>query len=530
MNMNMNTDPGFAPEVSWWKTVLFTSLAGGMGWGIRGQYGHENGAMIAGCLVTLTLCCLLARNMPVRQQVQAIALGIIAMGWGGSMSYGETVGLTHDGNLHALVEGGINWPALRWGMLGLSIKGGIWIGFFGLMLGMGLSGNRYTLREMISLMFAALGAYYLGINSINHPFDPFPLDSPDRALPFLYFSDHWNWEPISQISPRYENWGGLLLTLTLVFIYATSWREDKLARNMAGWGILAGAVGFPAGQCVQAYHQLVVGSYSTGIWPYLSVNWWNAMETTFGCTMGAIIALGFWLNRKKVGGLLSPEAINVPRQYLPLPAEASLLILHLILIGFLEFYYIENIDQLYDLGLVMGLIPIALIFGGRLGPYMIIFPVILQTIAGKNVRDIVYKQISHEDGTKSRIYNEAATLNIPFREEAMHLPLSLGWILYFIIPMGITYTAAFYFYKKHKTANTDPAFSGLALLIMGWLFFYLNFAFWGYPWPWEGWGEWPWKKWLGPSTTSAFFLVSMIALTFMVLHQRKNDRNHTSFK
>jgi hypothetical protein len=179
---------------------------------------------------------------------------------------------------------------------------------------------------------------------------------------------------------------------------------------------------------------------------------------------------------------------------------------------------------------VMGLIPIALIFGGRIGPYMIIFPVILQTIAGKNVRDIVYKQISHEDGTKSRIYNEAATLNIPFREEAMHLPLSLGWILYFIIPMGITYTAAFYFYKKHKTANTDPAFSGLALLIMGWLFFYLNFAFWGYPWPWEGWGEWPWKKWLGPSTTSAFFLLSMIALTFMVLHERKNDRNHTSFK
>ena len=67
-------------------------------------------------------------------------------------------------------------------------------------------------------------------------------------------------------------------------------------------------------------------------------------------------------------------------------------------------------------------------------------------------------------------------------------------------------------------------------MVMGWLFFYLNFAFWGYPWPWEGWGEWPWTKWLGPSITSAFFLLSMIALTFMVLHERKKDLHHATSK
>ena len=33
--------------------MLFTALAGGMGWGIRGQYGHETGAMLAGLLVAL---------------------------------------------------------------------------------------------------------------------------------------------------------------------------------------------------------------------------------------------------------------------------------------------------------------------------------------------------------------------------------------------------------------------------------------------------------------------------------------------
>jgi hypothetical protein len=34
--------------VSWWQVVLFSSLAGGLGWGIRGQYGHETGAMTYG--------------------------------------------------------------------------------------------------------------------------------------------------------------------------------------------------------------------------------------------------------------------------------------------------------------------------------------------------------------------------------------------------------------------------------------------------------------------------------------------------
>ena len=35
--------------------MLATAMAGGMGWGIRGQYGHETGAMIAGVLVSLVL-------------------------------------------------------------------------------------------------------------------------------------------------------------------------------------------------------------------------------------------------------------------------------------------------------------------------------------------------------------------------------------------------------------------------------------------------------------------------------------------
>ena len=510
----------YSATVPLWKPILFTAMAGGTGWGIRGQYGHENGAMIAGALVALTVCFLFARKMPIDHLVRAAALGIIAMGFGGSMTYGETIGLTHDHELHEIA---INWPALRWGMLGLAIKGGIWISFFGLMLGMGLSGRRYALRDMTALMFAAIGAYFVGINSINYPFNPFPLDSPDRALPFLYFSDHWQWEPISQIKPRFENWGGMLLALVLVFVYAAWWMKDKLARNMALWGGLAGALGFPAGQCLQAYHQLGKDAFTTGIWPHLSLNWWNVMETTFGTIMGALIGLGFWLNRRKIGAMLDSDSVGATLKYIPIPAEITLVAIHVTLNAYLEFSTFEPIEVLYDLGLVMGIIPIVLIFGGRMGPYLVIFPIILQTIAGKDVRDIVYRQITHEDGTKERIYNEAAQIHVPFLAENVHLPFIVGWCIYFIIPMSIALFSAWHFYKKHQTQSCDPAFAGNALIIMGWLFFYLNWAFFGYPWPWEGWGPWPWQKWGGPNSTGTFFLVSMMTLTAMVVKGKKQN-------
>ena len=119
---------------SLWLVIISASMAGGMGWGIRGQYGHETGAMIAGLLVSLVLVFLFCPGNSSIHVVRAAALGTIAMGFGGSMTYGQTIGLTHDSPLIG------NWEALRWGMLGLAIKGSIWIGFAGLFLGIGLGG------------------------------------------------------------------------------------------------------------------------------------------------------------------------------------------------------------------------------------------------------------------------------------------------------------------------------------------------------------------------------------------------------
>ena len=531
--------PQDAAAVPCWKPVLFTAMAGGMGWGIRGQYGHETGAMIAGVLVSLSVCFILCRRLPVDQLARTVALAIVAMGIGGSMTYGETVGLTHDGPLRG------NWDALRWGMLGLGIKGGIWISFFGLFLGMGLSGHRYTARNMVALVLASLGAYFIGINTINYPFNPYEVDAEftygkdgtemvhvnrfpsgkgnlsqagKKALPYLYFSDHWDWEPYETIRPRWENWGGQLLALLSIFIYVGWWTKDRLAGNLAIWGFVAGGIGFPTGQCVQAYYQWNSEVFAGGIWDHLSMNWWNTMETTFGTVMGAIVGLGAWFNRKRIGGLFAPGA---NRSTISVPIEATFIGIHIFCLAFFEFYFVAHTDHyndiLYEQGLVMAFIPFVLIVGGRFSQYLIMFPVVLQTIAGKTLLARLYKQIHNDNGTSERVYNDQATINLPLLDRDPHVPFVVGWLIYFIIPMGIASFAAWYFYNKHKTRTTDSTFTGTALLIMGWLFFYLNFAFWNFPWwQWSDFSNWPWEKWGGPNTMNALFVIYMSSLTCMV--------------
>ena len=55
------------------KAMLLTAMAGGMGWGIRGQYGHETGAMIAGVLVASVLVMLFCSRFNTLSSARAIA-------------------------------------------------------------------------------------------------------------------------------------------------------------------------------------------------------------------------------------------------------------------------------------------------------------------------------------------------------------------------------------------------------------------------------------------------------------------------
>ena len=451
--------------------MLTAGMAGGMGWGIRGQYGHETGAMIAGVLVSLVLVYLFCPGNSSIQVVRATALGTIAMGFGGSMTYGQTVGLTHDG---ALIG---NVAALRWGMLGLAIKGGIWIGFAGLFLGLGLGGKRYRPFEMLLLAMGMLTAVVIGWWLFNSPHDP-----DNKRLPLLYFSDHWHWESGLALKHRPEIWGGLLCALVTCILYAVLVRKDVLAGKLAFWGIFGGALGFPSGQALQAayawYPEYFSESFMAPVTAYF--NWWNMMETTFGTVMGMVLGLGLWLNRHLISVSSDPEEPDL----LTGAMISILLVLHLSLLAAVEFSSIKWIDGLYDLGLMMGIIPLVACVSSRWWPYLQLLPITLFPIAGKTLRMLVYR------------------VETPIN-------LSVGWLAYFILPLMAATALAIYHGGGFQRTRGLPAFIPGALVFCTWIFFSLNFAFFDFPWPWEA--------WTGRTPNTILFFIAAMGLTVIVL-------------
>jgi hypothetical protein len=459
-------------RVPWWEPVVFAAMAGGMGWGIRGQYGHETGAMIAGLLVSLVLALVFCPGKKPLAVARAVAFGTVAMGIGGTMTYGQTVGLTHD---TAFIG---NWAALRWGMLGLAIKGGIWIGFCGLFLGMGLGGARYRWREMLGLMLALVGAFFIGHALLNSPFDP-----ANRVLPSIYFSASWYWQPDAEaLKPRPEYWGGLLLALATALAYAGWWRKDGLALRLGLWGFLGGMIGFPAGQSLQAYHAWNREAFQQGLWAWLDphMNWWNMMETSFGTVMGATLGLGLWINRSRINPADAAET------ELPAAGEAGLFAAHLALLAAVEFLAVPAVDSVYDLGLIMAIIPMVGIAGGRWWPYAAIFPMTLLPIAGKTLDQLAYQERAVSVGA--------------------------GWAIYSVLPMLVAVAAAVYFARQASRERDGRNFLRAALLLSTWMYFLLNYAFFRFP--------WPWAPWTGRTPNGIIFTVCAAGLTVLVISKR----------
>ncbi len=456
-------------RISCWKPVLFAALAGGMGWGIRGQYGHETGAMLAGLLVSLTLAYLLCPRTDWPSLFRAVAWGTVAMGIGGSMTYGHTLGLSHNAEFIGNAE------AWRWGLLGCAVKGSLWIGFAGVFLGMGLGGVRYRPGEMLLLMLALVGAFYMGMAVLNEPFN-----AATGALPVIFFSDLWHWAPDAPFNPRYECWGGLLAALALLTVYVGVARQDRLAWRMALWGVLGGAIGFPLGQSLQSYHAWHREAFTTGLWAWLDphMNWWNMMEMTFGHTMGAVLGFGLWLHRKRIRLAMIPE-----EDRLSLPTEMLVLAAHLALLLAVEFAALRAVDALYDWGIIMVALPVVGIAGGRWWPYLQMLPLTLLPIAGKTL-----------DG-------------LSYRSDA--IPPAPGWVIYLIVPLAVALAYAVWLARRVRRGDIEADLLAPLTLFAAWLYFLVNFAFFRFP--------WPWADWTGRTPSGIIMTVCVIGLTIMVL-------------
>ncbi len=114
--------PAVLPSKLDWKMVVLCAFSLSIGWGVRGNFGHEYGAMLPGCLTAIAICLMSGRE-DWRERVHYFAMfGALGWGFGGSISYMQVVGYTHMGSV----------PEIVYGFLMLFFIGFLWGGMGGL--------------------------------------------------------------------------------------------------------------------------------------------------------------------------------------------------------------------------------------------------------------------------------------------------------------------------------------------------------------------------------------------------------------
>ncbi len=208
-----------------------------LGWGLRGFIGGGPfGAMIPGAMVLLAL-----RMQRARADVSLLAaFAAVGVGFGGEMTYGQTVGF--------VVKPETFW----WGALGLALKGAIWGALGAMVIALG---TLPLTRPVAVASLLMLAATELGWRLINQP-------------KLIYFSNRLD-------RPREEIWAGFLLAAVALALLL---RKPRLA----AWAALGGFVGFGLGGIIHGFCNIYLADWKLHSWKY--------MEFTFGFCFGLALA------------------------------------------------------------------------------------------------------------------------------------------------------------------------------------------------------------------------------------------------
>lgn len=260
--------------------LLGSSVLVCLGWGLRGYIGGGPlGAMIPGAFLALWFCILL--GIDGRRAGLITVFSAVGMGFGGEMTYGQTLGFLRSDD------------TLWWGFLGTAVKGGAWGLLAGAVIGMGFEAERLTLRQVAETLGIFLVAMMIGIALINQP-------------KLLYFSD-----PINK--PRAEIWAGILFGAVALLWRLRALGVGRLPTAFALWGLAGGVIGFGVGSGF-----LAVGDRLPP--PWHGGPWWKFMEFHFGAWLGLVYGACALRHRDAlVQPLNPPEPTSAPQWRMALP-------------------------------------------------------------------------------------------------------------------------------------------------------------------------------------------------------------------
>jgi hypothetical protein len=137
-----------APACSW-LAILLVALSLSIGWGVRGNWGHEYGAMIPGALAAMAAVLVSGRDDWYRRIGFFALFGALGWSLGGSISYMQVIGYTHSGHGGSVI----------YGFACLFLIGFIWAAFGGAGTALPAFLDRERLTELLIPIFVVLVAW-----------------------------------------------------------------------------------------------------------------------------------------------------------------------------------------------------------------------------------------------------------------------------------------------------------------------------------------------------------------------------------
>jgi hypothetical protein len=319
-----------SPALSW-LAILFVALALSIGWGVRGNWGHEYGAMIPGALAAMAAVLVSGREDWQRRIPFFAFFGALGWSFGGSISYMQVIGFTHSGDARSVI----------YGFACLFLIGFIWGALGGAGTALPAFLNRHRLTELLIPVFAVFLAWFAQDIALREYLRPLVQQLQDGSITREQFQESirwldWNdsdwmgvlvaaaavlvvaivrrricwgtslalylcagwWLGFTVLTiglglrmtpPRGDNWSGALgMTLALfVFLYR---RREWAISWMAVVTGLFGGLGFSGATCIKlalvhpGFQERVFGGP-------ISTNWHSVLEQSFGFISGIGVAL-----------------------------------------------------------------------------------------------------------------------------------------------------------------------------------------------------------------------------------------------
>jgi hypothetical protein len=312
-------------KMSWLNGVVLAALAMSVGWGFRGDYGHEAGAMVPGALLALAICLASGRQDWWQRSTIMATCGAIGWAFGGQMSYGRVIGYTACSSL----------PDVAYGYASLFLIGGLWGGIGAAILSLSVTESRSYLERFAGPLVALWLVWFaMDLSGLTgwlaetwHLNDTDWLEASSalvvagvyaaiirrgRQACFLIMSLASGWWAgyillvlllgLHMTPPRSDNWSGCVGLFAALLFYLVR-RQNRAAVLIALCGFLAGGIGFAVGDFVQMLGRAQWGLI--GRWEALQgLDYWKWMEQLFGLIMGA--GVGFVFLRRMRAKLAPP--------------------------------------------------------------------------------------------------------------------------------------------------------------------------------------------------------------------------------